>query len=71
MSIANELSSEVAAAMLTREKDKDSPESSGLLDVVLEVHTTLQRMTREGRRKSFKYLSDSPQARGAAITGNH
>lgn len=71
MSIANELSSEVAAAMLAREEDKDSVKSSGLLDVVLEVHTTLRRMTRQARRKSLKYPADSPQALGTSASGSH
>lgn len=52
MSIAHELSCDVAAAILA-EREERRPEPSaaaGLTDVVLEVHTTLRRLTREARR---------------------
>ena len=71
MSIANELSSEVAAAMLTSEKDKVPVNSNELLNVVLEVHTTLRRMTKESRRKVLRSLSDPSPTHGTAPAGNH
>jgi hypothetical protein len=50
MSIAHELSSDVAAAMLARQ-DVESPQSTGdLAEVVIEVHSTLRKLTAEGRR---------------------
>jgi hypothetical protein len=71
MSIANELSSEVAAAMLTNEKDKGSVNPNELLSVVLEVHTTLRRMTQESRRKSLRSLSDPSPTQSTTVAGSH
>lgn len=49
MAISNELSSEIAAALL---QEKKSPkELEKLKEVVLEVHSTLQQMSREARVK--------------------
>lgn len=70
MSIANELSSEVAAAMLARKEEQEPSVSTNLVDVVLEVHSTLRRMNREARQRSVKFSSDQPQARGTASAGN-
>jgi predicted transcriptional regulator len=45
MAISNELSSEIAAAILA---EKKTPQELGeLKDVVLRVHTTLQQMSEE------------------------
>jgi len=52
MSIANELSSDVAAAVLAREKDEPALAASGLAEVVWEVHSTLRELTAEARRKN-------------------
>jgi hypothetical protein len=52
MSIAHELSSDVAAAVLAREKDEPSQDTSELLEVVKEVHSTLRELTAEARRKN-------------------
>lgn len=71
MSIANELSSEVAAAVLAGEQDKGSVNPNELLNVVLKVHTTLRRMTKESRRKSLRSLSGPSPTHGAAAAGNH
>ena len=47
MAISNELSSEIAAAILA---EKKTPQELGeLKDVVLRVHTTLQQMSEEAR----------------------
>ena len=52
MAIANELSSEIASAILTAKA-----ESPGRLDelkeIVLKVHATLQEMTEKGRTQSL------------------
>jgi len=52
MSIAHELSCDVAAAILSeREGQRPAPAgAAGLTDLVLEVHTTLRQLTREARR---------------------
>ena len=48
MAISNELSSEIASAMLTA-KERSPEELSKLKNVLLEVHTALQSMTKEYR----------------------
>lgn len=50
MSIANELSSEVAEALLARRRDDSSQSARDLAGVVKEVHSTLRRLTAESRR---------------------
>lgn len=52
MSIANELSSEVAVWLLARRADQTNPNTSSAKDlkrIVLELHTTLQRLKAEER----------------------
>jgi len=54
MAISNELSSEIAAAILV---DKKSPqELRQLRDVILQVHSALQKMSEEARANRFKTL---------------
>jgi predicted transcriptional regulator len=47
MAISNELSSDVAAALLA--KNKSPQELEQLKDVILQVHSTLQKMSEETR----------------------
>jgi predicted transcriptional regulator len=47
MAISNELSSDVAAAILA--KKKSPQELQQLKDIILEVHTALQKMSEETR----------------------
>lgn len=47
MAISNELSSDVAAALLAKEKSPQ--ELQQLKDVILQVHSTLQKMSEETR----------------------
>lgn len=47
MAISNELSSEIAAAILAEKKTPQ--ELDRLKDVILRVHTTLQEMSEEAR----------------------
>ncbi len=58
MSIANELSSDVAAAVLTRESDEPAVEARKLLDVVKEVHSTLRHLTAAARKKKSRPRKD-------------
>jgi hypothetical protein len=51
MSIANELSSDIAAALLARQDEDSSTNSSELKDVVMKVHATLRHLTTEARKK--------------------
>jgi hypothetical protein len=50
MSIANELSSDVAAALLCRPEEERGLDSSRLVKVIVEVHSTLRQLTAEARR---------------------
>lgn len=74
MSIANELSSDIAAAMLAPEEDKRSVKSSDLMDAILNVHTTLRHLSMEARRRDHRLLRDSSDpssSRSRAANGNH
>ena len=62
MAISNELSSDVAAALLAK---KNSPqELQQLKDVILQVHSTLQKMSEETRadRLSRSNHKEAPKA---------
>lgn len=52
MAISNELSSEIAAALLAEKKTPQ--ELKQLKDVILRVHTELQKMSAEARNTRFK-----------------
>lgn len=52
MSIAHELSSEVAAAMLTDGEGQTPRYASERAEVVLEVHSTLRKLSAEHRRQT-------------------
>ena len=67
MSIAHELSSDVAAAMLAPQDD-ESPRSVGdLAEVVIEVHSTLRKLTAEGRRHRVGEQSPADASRSAGV----
>ncbi|MDQ2855440.1 MAG: hypothetical protein M3R68_03870 [Acidobacteriota bacterium] len=48
MTISNELSSEIAVALVTA-KGKQPAELNDLKEILLEVHSTLQKLTEESR----------------------
>lgn len=50
MAISNELSSEIAAAILVEKKTPQ--ELHQLKDIILKVHSTLQKMSRDARADS-------------------
>jgi predicted transcriptional regulator len=52
MAISNELSSEIAAAVLVEKKTPE--ELKQLKDVILQVHSALQKMSAEERAKRLK-----------------
>lgn len=62
MSIAHELSSEVAAAMFADGEGQTRRDVSERAEVVLEVHSTLRKLSAEHRRKAraAKRGSDEP-----------
>ena len=49
MTIANELSSDIAAALVAAQ-DKHPDERNDLKEILLTVHATLQRLTEQSRR---------------------
>jgi hypothetical protein len=68
MSIANELSTDVAAAVLAR-KDVETPaDSNELKEVVIKVHSTLRHLTAEARKRNrhARASTDELPARNAA-----
>lgn len=52
MAISNELSSEIAAAILAQKKTPQ--ELRELKDIILQVHSALQKMSEEARATRFK-----------------
>jgi hypothetical protein len=73
MSIANELSSEVAAAVLAPNEGETPRDAGERAEVVLEVHSTLRRLSAEHRRRgraSKGERGDTPLGEGAA-SGRH
>lgn len=72
MSIANELSSEIASAVFTRKGEKAEIEPKGLTKIVLEVHSTLRRMMADARQRRLSRIVPASPARDArAASGNH
>jgi len=59
MAISNELSSDVAVAILS--KKKSPQEAEQLKDVILQVHSTLQKMSEEVRSDRLKRKSQKAQ----------
>ena len=50
MSIANELSCDVAAAVLTYSESQDKARAEGLTNIILEFHSAMQQLNGEARR---------------------
>lgn len=69
MSIAHELSSDVAAAMLARRDDKTAGSARDLAEVVREVHTTLRQLTSEARRHKTRPRDAAGASCEAPATG--
>jgi hypothetical protein len=61
MSIAHELSSDIAAAVLAAEEGESRGDASERAAVVMEVHSTLRRLNSQYRRKA-RDASDAPDA---------
>ena len=73
MSIANELSCDVAAAMFTRKEDEAPSSQREVADVLLVVHSTLRHLTAESRRMNSRARKSSavmmPQPGESAAPG--
>lgn len=71
MSIAHELSCDVATAMLAAgESEQTGSLDEELTDIVLEVHSTLRCLTGEARRNRLNRELFPTQRRAAANGGN-
>lgn len=64
MSIAHELSSDVAAAVLAPEEGAAPVDASERAELVLEVHSTLRRLSAEQQRRNrtLKGEAENPQS---------
>lgn len=62
MAISNELSSEIAAAILAEKKTPQ--ELNKLKDIILRVHSALQQMSEESRTTRFKTRLKSARPSG-------
>ena len=62
MAISNELSSDVAVALLA--KDKSPQELKQLKDIILLVHSALQEMSAETRPDQIKKTPPKSEAKG-------
>jgi hypothetical protein len=68
MSIARELSCDVATAMLTpREGEQAETRGGELTEIVLEVHTTLRRLTNASRRSRLNTQFFPEQSKSAGV----
>lgn len=73
MSIANELSSDVATAVLARKNVETAQAKSELAGVVMKLHTTLRRLTLDARRKKRRAQAtpaEEPPRSNAAASGS-
>ena len=69
MSVANELTSEVAMAML---KSDDRGERENLFGILLALHSTLRTLSAEERhRRRAKFLPETPSVGRAASPLSH
>ena len=64
MAISNELSSDVAAAILANQKSPQ--ELKKLKDIILEVHSVLQKMSKETRADRLDRKAPSKGAKGTS-----
>jgi hypothetical protein len=65
MTIANELSSDIALALVAAQ-DKQPEKLNDIKEILLEVHSTLQRLTEQSRRARAQALA----ARAKQAFGN-
>jgi len=72
MAIANELSSDVAAAILTRESNKIQEDPKELAEIVRNFYSALRPLTTAARRRRKSGTSSSePPSNSRAATDNH
>lgn len=62
MSIANELSSDVGAAVLSLQENETSISKKEIVEIILAVHSTLRELTVEAQREDRHSCSSSQLA---------
>ena len=70
MCIANELSSEVAAAVFERRPEAARAETKELVEIVRDFHSAMRDLVTEERRHRVAQLSAADPA-GRAASGSH
>ena len=71
MSIANELSCDVAAAVFAKQETQAQTDKEQLTELVLTLHTTLRQMTNEARdRRRAQLSAHKVSAHNAQTAGN-
>ena len=72
MSIANELSCDVATALLTRHATLPAPPQTDLTELVISFHDALRQLTREerGRRRALVLATTPPAASNNAAAAS-
>ena len=72
MSIANELSCDVAAAVFAAQRDAQvAPDAEQLAELVLTLHTTLRQMTCAARAQRRAQLAARPSPAHNVKTAGH
>ncbi len=73
MGIANELSSDVAAALLARKDQQSQAETNDLIEIVRDFHSAMSELKGEERRRRASVISsaDLSQPNNQAASGGH
>jgi len=73
MGIANELSSDVAAALLARKDEQSQTETNELIEIVRDFHSAMSELKGEERRRRASVISsvDISQTSNQATSGGH
>ncbi len=74
MAIANELSSDVAAAVLTHKENQTQADSKALIEIVRNFYSALRPLTVDARRRRMRSLAFGeapPPPNTRAATGNY
>ena len=71
MGIANELSSEVAAAVLARRPDAARAEAKELIEIVRDFHSAMRDLESEARSRRASQLTAADSSTTRAASGNH
>ena len=73
MGIANELSSDVAAALLARKDEQSQTETNELIEIVRDFHSAMRELKGEERRRRASIISsvDLSQTNNQATSGGH